>query len=84
TGHGAMYHCNENATCGCSKSFTLISCIIGGEAAAQQSWSWAVSIRSNGDHFCGGSILSPSFIITAAHCFNDETDLKISLFLLDL
>ncbi|CAF3374136.1 unnamed protein product [Rotaria sp. Silwood2] len=75
-GNGSLYQCNENAACGCSFKFTLISRIIGGENAVEQSWSWAVSLRSTEGHFCGGAILSPSFIITAAHCFNDKTNLK--------
>ncbi|CAF4095081.1 unnamed protein product, partial [Rotaria sp. Silwood2] len=75
-GNASLYQCNENAACGCSIKFTLISRIIGGENAVEQTWSWAVSLRSTQEHFCGGSILSPSFIITAAHCFNDKTDLK--------
>ncbi|CAF4537376.1 unnamed protein product [Rotaria sp. Silwood2] len=74
-GSGTIYQCNTNASCGCSTSFTLVSRIVGGETAGRQSWSWAISLRSNGKHICGGSILSPSFIITAAHCFNDITNL---------
>ncbi|CAF2823891.1 unnamed protein product [Rotaria sp. Silwood2] len=74
-GNGTKYQCNPTASCGCSTSFTLISRIIGGETAVRQSWLWAVSLRSNGEHICGGSILSPSFIITAAHCFDHITNL---------
>ncbi|CAF4514934.1 unnamed protein product [Rotaria sp. Silwood1] len=72
---GTLYLCNPNATCGCSTSFTLVTRIVGGENAARQSWSWAVSLRSYGEHICGGTILSPSFIITAAHCVENITDL---------
>ncbi|CAF2823906.1 unnamed protein product [Rotaria sp. Silwood2] len=75
-GNGTKYQCNTHASCGCSTSFTLISRIVGGETAVRQSWSWAISLRSNGEHICGGSILSPSFIITAAHCFEYTTNLK--------
>ncbi|CAF3825849.1 unnamed protein product [Rotaria sp. Silwood1] len=71
---GKIFLCNPNATCGCSTSFTLITRIIGGESASHHAWSWAVSLRSSGDHFCGGTVLSPSFIITAAHCFEMNTD----------
>ncbi|CAF1104196.1 unnamed protein product [Rotaria sp. Silwood1] len=75
-GSATIYQCNTNTSCGCSTSLTLISRIIGGESAVRQSWSWAVSIRTSGEHRCGGTILSPSFIITAAHCFEYITDLK--------
>jgi len=29
---------------------------------------YAISIRTNNRHMCGGSIISPQHIITAAHC----------------
>ncbi|CAF1027002.1 unnamed protein product [Rotaria sordida] len=74
-GTGTIYQCNTNALCGCSTSSTLVTRIVGGEIAVRQSWSWIVSVRSHGEHICGGSILSPSFIITAAHCFKYTTDL---------
>jgi secreted trypsin-like serine protease len=72
-GNGTIYQCNPNASCGCSTSSTLLTRIVGGETAAQGSWSWAVSLRYYGSHFCGGSVLSPLFIITAAHCIQDIT-----------
>ncbi len=45
----------------------------GGEPAVGHSWPWQVSfgyVTHYGDyrHFCGGSILSRYWIITAAHC----------------
>ena len=74
--NGTTYQCDTNASCGCSSSTTLLTRIVGGEAATQGSWSWAVSLRSYGSHFCGGSIISSRFIITAAHCIDDITDLS--------
>ncbi|CAF4278482.1 unnamed protein product, partial [Rotaria sp. Silwood2] len=75
-GGGTLYQCDTNALCGCSTSFTLVSRIAGGETAGRQSWSWTVSLRSHGKHFCGGTILSPSFIVTTALCIKDIYDLK--------
>lgn len=44
--------------------------IIGGENAKEGQFPYQVSLRSalNGQHFCGGSILTQRFILTAAHC----------------
>jgi len=45
--------------------------IVGGEEADQGTWGWAVSLfisDNQGKYLCGGSIISSSWIITAAHC----------------
>ncbi|KAM6405822.1 serine protease 55-like [Pluvialis apricaria] len=33
---------------------------------------WHVSIQSNGQHICSGTIISALWILTAAHCFAEE------------
>ncbi|CAF3256411.1 unnamed protein product [Rotaria sp. Silwood2] len=65
-----IYSCNTAAPCGCSKTPVNINArIFGGEIAASHSWGWSVSLRkSDIGHFCGGSILSPSYVLTAATC----------------
>ncbi|CAF3875769.1 unnamed protein product, partial [Rotaria sp. Silwood1] len=66
-----VYSCNRNAECGCSKTDARVDKIVGGESAVDSSWGWAVSLQRGGNHFCGGSIISPLHIITAAHCVLD-------------
>ena len=63
-----IYSCDSNAACGCSMNSAVISRIVGGEMASPFTWSWAVSISIQGLYLCGGSIISSSWIITAAHC----------------
>ncbi|XP_030043986.1 serine protease 52-like [Microcaecilia unicolor] len=46
--------------------------IIGGMNAVPREWPWAVSLQINKIHFCGGSILSYWWILSAAHCFQDS------------
>uniref|UniRef100_A0A668SAY1 Ovochymase 2 n=1 Tax=Oreochromis aureus TaxID=47969 RepID=A0A668SAY1_OREAU len=43
--------------------------VVGGTEAMYGSHPWLVSLQNRGSHFCGGSILSDRWIMTAAHCF---------------
>ncbi|XP_060799210.1 transmembrane protease serine 4-like isoform X3 [Neoarius graeffei] len=51
---------------------TAESRIVGGQSTNIENWPWQVSLQQNGQHTCGGSVLSPLWIITAAHCFTDS------------
>ena len=62
-----VYTCNSSAVCGCSRQPAVLGRIVGGEGATLQTWDWAVSLYINGA-LCGGSIISSSWVITAAHC----------------
>ena len=43
--------------------------VVGGVNAAPNSWPWMVSIRLPGNfHTCGGSLIKPNWVLTAAHC----------------
>ncbi|CAF2605158.1 unnamed protein product [Rotaria sp. Silwood2] len=72
------YTCDRRATCGCSKRSTIIlSKIIDGEPVTiSHSWGWMASLRRNDIHQCGASLITPSFVITAAHCVNDIPSLS--------
>lgn len=62
------YRCLLNSTCGCSKNAAVVSRIVGGEEVKKDSWGWAVSIRNRNNHICGGSLISSTLVLTAAHC----------------
>ena len=43
--------------------------IIGGQEAWAHSWPWQVSLQFSSMSACGGAIINPLWVISAAHCF---------------
>jgi secreted trypsin-like serine protease len=44
--------------------------IIDGTEAPVNAFPWIASIQYEGNHFCGGSLLTEDIVITAAHCMD--------------
>lgn len=47
---------------------TPASAVVGGEPVDITDAPWQVSLQDSSGHFCGGSVIGPSLILTAAHC----------------
>lgn len=47
--------------------------IVGGVLAAAGDFPFIVSLQKNGAHFCGGSLLDSTTVLTAAHCAYGQT-----------
>ena len=52
---------------GCGKR-PFTSRVVNGEDAQPHSWPWQISLRVNGRHICGGSLIDGDWVVTAAHC----------------
>mmetsp|Transcript_43670 Transcript_43670/g.91885 ORF Transcript_43670/g.91885 Transcript_43670/m.91885 type:complete len:460 (-) Transcript_43670:89-1468(-) len=50
------------------KERELITRIIDGESVPEGQYSYAVSLRDDLGHFCGGSLIAPDVVLSAAHC----------------
>lgn len=42
--------------------------IVGGEPATDGEFPYIVSLQQSGSHFCGGSLIDSTTVVTAAHC----------------
>ncbi|XP_064141821.1 transmembrane protease serine 11A [Loxodonta africana] len=59
---------------GCGKRVVplIVNRIMSGDIAAKSAWPWQASLQHNNVHQCGASLISDTWLITAAHCFKNN------------
>ncbi|XP_061849383.1 transmembrane protease serine 11E [Colius striatus] len=66
-----------NNCCGIRRqtfSFTGVERVLNGQRAQDGEWPWQASIQLDGTHRCGASVISNTWLVTAAHCFRGGRD----------
>ncbi|XP_035663952.1 low-density lipoprotein receptor-related protein 2-like isoform X2 [Branchiostoma floridae] len=69
----------EPTTCGL-RNMTIVETdaqerIVGGDPAERGAWPWQVQLKRiySSRPFCGGTLVAPDWVVTAAHCLDDDT-----------
>lgn len=73
-----------HVTATCGKSTVGGSRVVAGTDASYGEWPWQAKLLTEGTFTCGGSLITPSWVMTAAHCISKEDPSVYSVTLGDL
>ncbi|CAB1452853.1 unnamed protein product [Pleuronectes platessa] len=70
---------SDEENCDCGRSMFKTSRIVGGQDAEEGEFPWQISLHvKNFGHVCGASLISPRWLVTAAHCVQDDARTRYS------
>ncbi|CAM9209603.1 unnamed protein product [Lampetra planeri] len=62
----------DNCACGRPSPMKITQRVVGGVDSVEGEWPWQVSLHFSGNLYCGASIVTSDWLISAAHCFGRE------------
>lgn len=57
--------------------------IVNGQEATECEWKWQAALREGTSYFCGGTLIHPQWVMTAAHCITSTSPEDIDIVLGD-
>ena len=78
---------SESSNCGRQFVRPISTRIVGGHPARPGTWPWMANIKVvfprgtlQAEHLCGGSLIAPQWVLSAAHCFDGYDNYFQSIF----
>ncbi|KAH8254585.1 hypothetical protein KR032_011073 [Drosophila birchii] len=78
-GRMLVEHCGINIDPGIVNRGDIGLRIMNGKNAERQAGAWMAAIRNNDQFQCGGTVIHKSFVLTAAHCIDDQENLFVTV-----